>query len=282
MVMGSAPHLNKVLLNLCMNAVDSMTGHGQITITTEINAVVFPMSIGQPMPPGSVLLRVKDSGCGIAQENIPRIFEPFFSTKKGVGKGSGFGLSVVLGAVQDLGGSIDVKSAVGVGSEFIIGLSTPPSTEKAIEVSVNEPIRGGKESILVIDDDLALSRLALRILRDKGYTADSVAGGLEGIEFVKKHPVDLVILDMIMDPGLDGLDTYRQLHADHPHIACIIASGFSESSRVREARALGAQAFIAKPYTANDLLRKVRSVLDETVLIREAERIVRNPSTGPT
>lgn len=123
--------------------------------------------------------------------------------------------------------------------------------------------------------------MAQRILTEKGYRVEVAESGLHGLAALQKAPVDLVVLDMIMEPGFDGLDTYRVLHRDFPHVACVIASGFSESGRVLEARALGAQAFISKPYSSEDLCREVRRVLDDTAIVREAERVLRRIKSTP-
>jgi PAS domain S-box-containing protein len=271
LIKGSIPHLTKVLINLCVNAIEAMNGQGELRITTERATVKLP---GQDLE-GAVVLKVADQGCGIAPENLQRIFEPFFSTKKMGRSGSGLGLSVVFGVVQDLSGTLDVRSEVGKGTEFILTFPMAPRSMAREEPNDQTPVVGGTERILVIDDEPAQRKLAERILMEKGYQVSSCGSGREGLAAIQAEPIDLVVLDMIMEPGFDGLDTYRLLHRDFPHIACVIASGFSESNRVVEARALGAQAFIRKPYATDALSREVRRVLDETALIREAERIVR-------
>jgi CheY-like chemotaxis protein len=193
---------------------------------------------------------VADNGVGISSQDAQRIFEPFY-TKKVMGKsGTGLGMAVVWGTVKDHKGYIELKTTEGKGMTLDLYF---PVTRKQLEkekaaTSITEYMGHG-ESILVVDDVQEQRDIASVLLTQLGYLVNSVSSGEEAVEHMKTNPADLLVLDMIMDPGMDGLDTYEKIIEMHPGMKAVIASGFSETDRVREAQRLGAGQYLKKPYT---------------------------------
>ncbi len=262
-IKGSAHHLGKILMNLVANAAEAMPEGGSLGITTERRYVDVPINGYETIPEGEyMVLSVSDVGVGISEEDLKKIFEPFY-TKKVMGRsGTGLGMAVVWGSVKDHEGFIDVTSAEGLGSRFDIYL--PATREEKSEKGGSgqmEEIRGS-ESVLVVDDVPEQREIASHMLRSLGYAVDTAATGEEAVAHLKRSSVDIVVLDMVMDPGLDGLETYRQMLEIHPAQRAIIASGYSETSRVRSARRLGAGPYVKKPYLIETLGRAVRAELD--------------------
>ena len=263
-IKGSPVHLSKTVMNLISNAAEAMTEGGTIFISTE-NRYIDTLIRGYDyVDEGDyVTVTVSDTGIGISKEDIERIFEPFY-TKKVMGRsGTGLGMAVVWGTVKDHNGYIDVQSIKGKGTTFTLYF---PITRK--EVSKDKPLlsikdyTGKGESILVVDDVEVQREIASRMLKKLGYSVTSVSSGEEAIEYMKDHSADLLILDMIMDPGIDGLETYKRILKLHPNQKAIIASGFSETDHVKEAQRLGAGAYIKKPYILEKIGLTVRDELD--------------------
>ncbi|MBA4394571.1 MAG: hybrid sensor histidine kinase/response regulator, partial [Desulfobacca sp.] len=210
-----------------------------------------------------VLLMVSDTGSGIPQSDLKRIFEPFY-TKKVMGRsGTGLGLAVVWGTVKDHNGYIDVQSEEGKGSLFTLYFPVTREVLKDDQVALpRSDYLGQGESILVVDDVKEQRSLAATMLGGLGYQVDTVASGEEALEILKRQPVDLLVLDMIMDPGIDGLETYERALDVRPGQRAIIVSGFSETDRVRKAQVLGAGAYVRKPYLMEKIGLAVRQELD--------------------
>jgi two-component system, cell cycle sensor histidine kinase and response regulator CckA len=262
-IMGSPFHLSKTLMNLVSNAAEAMPEGGKISISTaNLTTDNSIMGYDRIEAGDYVTLAVSDSGIGISLEDRDKIFEPFYSKKVMGRSGTGLGMAVVWGTVKDHGGHIDLKSAVGKGTTFTLYF---PATrqERAKEkprLSIEE-YKGRGESILVVDDIKEQRVIASAILTQLGYSVTAVASGEEAIEYVKDHPVDLMVLDMIMDPGIDGLETYKRISENQPGQKAIITSGFSETDLVREAQNRGVGAYIKKPYTMEKLGTAIRSEL---------------------
>jgi len=263
---GSPVHLAKTVMNLVSNAAESMADGGTIWISTENIYIDRPINGYDNVIEGDyVTLTVTDSGSGISSEDKERIFEPFY-TKKVMGRsGTGLGMAVVWGTVKDHNGYIDIKSIEGKGSTFTLYL---PITRDALSghrpaLDIKE-YRGNGELVLVVDDVADQREIASTLLNVLGYTASAVSGGEAAVEHMKNNKVDLLVLDMIMDPGIDGLDTYKKILEIHPGQKAIIASGFSETDRVREAQSLGAGQYIKKPYTLEKIGIAVRAELDRS------------------
>ena len=177
--------------------------------------------------------------------------------------GTGLGLAVVWGTVKDHHGYINVESEEGKGSTFTLyfPVTREGITAEHIAVPISEYMGNG-ESILVVDDVKEQRDLAAGMLRTLNYSIASVSSGEDAVAYMKEHEVDLMVLDMIMDPGMDGLDTYRSILEIRPKQRAIIVSGFSESDRVRAAKDLGAGAYVRKPYIKEKLGLAVRKELD--------------------
>ncbi|UCF94850.1 MAG: response regulator, partial [Desulfobacterales bacterium] len=191
------------------------------------------------------------------------IFEPFY-TKKVMGRsGTGLGMAVVWGTVKDHYGYIDVHSAEGQGTVFTLyfPVSRQDLAKDDIKFAI-ENCMGRQESVLVIDDVEEQREIACEMLRKLGYEVEAVCGGEEAVAYLKKSPVDLLVLDMVMDPGIDGLETYRRILEIRPQQKAVIASGFSETDLVKETQKLGAGAYIKKPYTLEKIGLTVRAELD--------------------
>ena len=262
---GSPVHLTKTIMNLVSNAAEAMTDGGSIRISSENRYIDRPINGYEDVAEGEyVTLTVADTGIGISSEDIGRIFEPFYTKKKMGRSGTGLGMAVVWGTVKDHNGYIDVQSTEGEGTTFTLHF---PATRK--QSSQDESIlsiqdyMGEGESILIVDDVKEQREIASSILKKLGYAPHSVSSGEEAVEYVKKNSPDLLILDMIMNPGMDGFDTYRKILELHPGQRAIIASGFSETARVKEARKIGAGAYVKKPYSLEDIGLTVRAQLDK-------------------
>ena len=258
----SPVHIKKILMNLVMNAAEAIDDAGNIFITTSNQFVDESASVELAMKAGHyVVLSIRDTGAGIASKDLAHIFEPFY-TKKIMGKsGTGLGLAVVWNVVQDHNGKIFVESD-NKGTSFRVYL--PVTEEKNVSSIKNEQANdlfGHGEHILVVDDEPQLRDIASQILRALSYTVDSVCSGELAIEFVKEAPVDLIVIDMLMEPDMNGRQTYEEIIKMYPDQKAIVASGFSESADVKATLKLGARGFISKPYSMDKLGRAVKNVL---------------------
>ena len=263
-IMGSGIHLSKAIMNLVSNAAESMPSGGTIEVTTKNVEINSPISGYEDTRYGSYnLVTVSDTGVGIAMEEMDRIFEPFY-TKKVMGRsGTGLGMAVVWGTVHDHNGYIEIKSKLGKGSTFMLYLPKTDRQQSGAKESISlKQIHGNGESILVVDDVNEQRDIARQILTKLGYSVTTTSSGEDAVNYMRQHTADLVILDMIMDPGIDGLETYRQILEYHPMQKAIVASGFSETSRVEEMLQLGAGEYVRKPYTLEKIGMAVKSALD--------------------
>jgi PAS domain S-box-containing protein len=264
-ISGSPLHLTKTIMNLVSNAAEAMKAGGSIRVSSENRYVDRPITGYEDVVEGDyVTLTVSDNGIGISTEDIGRIFEPFYTKKKMGRSGTGLGMAVVWGTVRDHNGYIDVQSTEGKGTTFTLYFPATKKQSCRDESSLSiQDYMGQGESILVVDDVKEQREIASNILNRLGYAAHSVSSGEEAVEYVKKTLPDLVILDMIMNPGMDGLETYRKILELHPGQRAIIASGFSETARVKEARNIGAGAYVKKPYSLEEIGLTVRAELDK-------------------
>lgn len=253
-ILGSVPHLSKVVMNLVTNAFEAIGDGGNVTIATE-NLLTEKGKY--------CVLKVHDTGHGIAEDDMSKIFEPFFSKKQMGSSGSGLGLSVVYGIVKDHKGLTDVQSELNKGTDFILYFPATNSA-KVPKRGVQYSVVGGSESILVVDDSAEQRELIHEIIDNLGYFVVTAPDGHYAVDFIKANPVDLVILDMIMEPDFDGLDTYREMLKINPEQKAIVVSGFSESERVEEVMNLGAETFVKKPYNIDTLAGAIRRALDKT------------------
>jgi CheY-like chemotaxis protein len=207
-------------------------------------------------------LRVEDNGTGIPPDVLPRIFEPFFTTK-GPDKGTGLGLAMVFGIVQQHQGWIECKSAVGKGTCFEIYLPRHHGLESAIIVPGSEAPGGGSETILLADDEAALRQLAQAILHRHGYRVLLAEDGLHAVELYRSHgrAIDLVILDLTM-PRLSGRDAFHQIRQLNPEARVLFASGYS-ADHIDPEEQRQVSGFVSKPYRPDTLAAAVRDALDK-------------------
>lgn len=261
---GSPLHLTKTIMNLVSNAAEALPSGGEVTITTLNRSLEGPREDHEArLADGDhVLLEVSDNGIGIAPEDLKRIFEPFF-TKKVMGRsGTGLGMAIVWGTVQDHLGVIEVQSTPGKGTTmFLYFPRTLEVLPKEGPTTSSLEYMGNNETILVVDDISEQREVAKALLERLGYSVMTATSGEEAIRQVQTTEVDLVILDMMMEPGMDGLDTYRRILELRPRTKAIIASGFSETERAREAQRLGAGGYLLKPYTMRKIGAAVRAEL---------------------
>ena len=262
-ILGSPVHLSKTIMNLVSNAAEAMPSGGVINITTENRYIDCPVKGYDTVEEGDyVKLTVSDGGVGISPQDIDRIFEPFY-TKKTMGRsGTGLGMAVVWGTVKDLNGYIDVQSELGEGTAFTLYF---PITRKKLPEEkpeiLAEEYMGRGESILIVDDVKQQREIASNILKKLGYSVLSVPSGEEAVRYLQENSADLLVLDMIMKPGIDGLETYEKILKFNPRQKAIIASGFSESEQVKTAQKMGAGSYLKKPYSFEKIGLAVKAEL---------------------
>jgi CheY-like chemotaxis protein len=258
--------LEQVLLNLTLNARDAMRAHGRVTIATgraTLDEVYAQSHAGIGIPPGEyVLLSVTDTGSGMSREVQARIFEPFFTTKP-VGQGTGLGLSTVYGIVKQSDGFVWCYTEPGRGSTFKIYLpragarslrSAPPGTPAEL--------RGGTETILVVEDEDVVRSLACRGLREQGYTVLEARHGREALDrLAEDRAVDLVISDVVM-PEMGGRELGSRLAALRPELPILYMSGYTGDDVIQRGLLEPGVPFQQKPFTPEGLARKVREMLD--------------------
>ncbi len=261
-ISGSKAHFRKVIMNLVSNAFEAIKSGGDILISTNNRYIDKPIQGYKDVKVGEyTFLSVSDNGPGISQENLGRIFEPFFSKKIMGRSGTGLGLTVVWNVVQDFNGYIEVKSDEN-GTTF--ELYFPATREEAQDEvpSVIEDYKGNEEMILIVDDQGNQREIASAMLQKIGYKTATVDSGEEAVEYLKKHTVDLILLDMIMDPGINGLETYKKIIEIHPGQKAVIASGFAKTDDVKKAQKIGAGQFIKKPFVLEKIATVINSELE--------------------
>ena len=250
-IMGSPVHLSKTVMNLVSNAAEAMPSGGEIIISTENRYIDRPIRGYDDVKEGDyTVLAISDTGVGISSAEKERIFEPFY-TKKVMGRsGTGLGMAVVWGTVKDHNGYIDVQSTEGKGTTFELYFPATRKESAADKSQISiEAYMGNGETILIVDDMEEQREIASLMLKELGYSVTSVASGEEAVEYMRNNSADLLVLDMIMDPGIDGFEAYRRIIEHHPGQKAIIASGFSKTDSVKKVQKLGAGKYIKKPYT---------------------------------
>ena len=262
---GSTFHLSKVLMNLVSNAAEAMPNGGRILISTENRDIGGQEGQHGEIKEGSYsVLRVADTGIGIPDEDRDRIFEPFYSKKKLGRSGTGLGMAIVWGSVKDHNGYIDVESVEGKGTTFTLYFpSTMEQAAPAKSPVLRTSLRGSGESILVVDDVEEQREIASKILRELGYSVQVFGSGEEAIEYLRYASADLLILDMLMDPGIDGFETYKKIAEIHPGQKAIITTGYAETARLKEALQSGVGRYLKKPYLIDEIGMAVRAELEK-------------------
>jgi two-component system cell cycle sensor histidine kinase/response regulator CckA len=257
--------IEQVIMNLSVNARDAMPKGGQLLIATEVLEIgeAYVQQNPEARSGRFLVMSVTDTGCGMDRPTLARIFEPFFTTKE-VGKGTGLGLATVYGIVKQHQGWIKVTSEPGQGTTFKIYL--PASTKPAEVVEVNSPqrqIRGGRETILVVEDEPVLRELARMILKDYQYEVLEAGTGAEALEVWDKHngKIDLLLTDMVMPEGMTGRELAEQLKHRKPNLKIVFTSGYS-SDLIDHDEELADVRFLQKPYPPPQLAQTVRECLD--------------------
>ena len=265
-VLASATHLYKTVMNLIVNATEAMPAGGRIVVATENRYVDRPVRGYEDVVAGDyVVLTVSDTGVGISPADIQRIFEPFYTKKKMGRSGTGLGMAVVWNTVKDHNGYIDVQSTEGKGCIFTLYFPATRKEKREGETLLSlENYRGNGESILIVDDVEEQRKIVSEMLKELGYSVVSASSGEEAVEYLETNDVDLLVLDMIMEPGMDGLDTYKRILARHPGQKAVIASGFSETDRIKELQRLGGGPYIRKPFLLEKLAIAVKEELQNT------------------
>jgi two-component system cell cycle sensor histidine kinase/response regulator CckA len=267
-IMGSVTHIKKTLLILITNATEAIDGSGTVTISTMNQYLDQRLKGYEDVRIGEyVVLTVSDDGSGISPVDFERIFEPFY-TKKVMGRsGTGLGLAVVWNTVQDHSGYIDFRSSE-KGTTF--ELYFPVTREKIVYEGAEVPLedyRGHGEKILVVDDEERQRVIAGGMLNELGYNAESVSSGEDAIEYVKKRPVDLIVLDMLMPKGINGLETYEEIIRIRSGQKAIIASGWAKTKEIESAQKLGLGKYIKKPYTLEKIGLSVKEELEKQTVL---------------
>jgi len=261
-IIGSIAHIRKVIMNLVSNAAEAVDRKGNVAISTMNRYIDKAMEEKSKVEMGEyAVLTVSDDGKGISSDDLEKIFEPFY-TKKVMGRsGTGLGLAVVWNIVQDLKGYIRVVSD-DTGTSFEIYF--PMAEDDIPNEGMPTPLKiykGSGETILVVDDMESQREITCSMLERLGYKADAVSSGESAVLYLEKNTVDLVLLDMIMDPGISGRETYEKILKIHPNQKAIIVSGFAETRDVKEAQELGALQYIKKPFTLEKLGLAVKEEL---------------------
>ncbi len=267
-VCADAGMMEQVVMNLCINARDAMSQGGRLTLATAM--VEIEAQPAKPNPdarPGSfVCLSVTDTGCGMDESVLGRIFEPFFTTKE-VGKGTGLGLATVYGIVKQHQGWVEVESAVGQGSSFRVYLPAGKSPLDSSAVSSDaEEIRGGSETILLVEDELPVRRLVAMCLRNLGYAVLEAGNGLEAMKVWEQHhqKIKLLFTDMLMPGNMTGLDLAERLKKEKASLKVISSSGYRANLAAFPLTAGQEITYLPKPYEPVALAKIVRRCLDKT------------------
>lgn len=262
--LGSFFHITKVLMNLMANASESIQdGKGEVLITTQNRHLDQPYEGFHNIPGGDyVVLSVSDTGIGISVEDRSKIFEPFYTKKKMGRSGTGLGMTVVRGTIEDHKAYIDITNREEGGSRFDIYFPVTRDSIKTEAKDFSFDSYYGSESILVVDDVKEQQDVASNLLGYLGYSMETVSSGEEALEYLQEKTPDIILLDMIMEPGIDGLETCTKILENNPGQKIIICSGFSETERVKQALSLGACAYVKKPYRIKEIAKAVREALD--------------------
>jgi two-component system, cell cycle sensor histidine kinase and response regulator CckA len=258
--------LEQVIMNLAVNARDAMPKGGKLTVATACVSVGedYVQHNSEASAGRFIRLTVGDTGCGIDSKTLRRIFEPFFSTKE-VGKGTGLGLATVYGIVKQHHGWIEVESEVNVGTTFKIHF---PAVDKAADaatefVSKPEPIRGGKESLLIVEDEPGLREIVEAVMKEYQYHVTVASSGVEALRIwdERQGKFDLVLTDMIMPGGMTGMELIEAIKKRRTDIRVIYTSGYSDELTGKDLRH-DDMIFLPKPYLPSQLARLVRKCLD--------------------
>ncbi len=264
-IVGPSTHITKSLMNLLHNSVESINGQGRITVSTANRSVETPeRGYRHMIEKGKyVTVTIQDTGRGMAEKDISRVFEPYYN-KKVMGRGgSGLSMSVVWETIRQVNGYINIISALDRGT--LITLYFPVTCEDKNRLAPPDDVvncRGNGETMLIVDDMPEQRELACTILKKLGYSVSSVPSGEDAVEYLRTKRADMVILDMIMEPGIDGLETFKRISEFRPDQRFVIVSGYAETERLREIQRLGCRLCIKKPYSIAEIGGAVKKGLN--------------------
>jgi two-component system cell cycle sensor histidine kinase/response regulator CckA len=262
-VQADRDQIEEVLLNLYLNASQSMPGGGDLYLETE-NVILDASYVKHfPVNPGRyVKISVTDTGAGMDKETQAKVFEPFFTTKV-MGRGTGLGLASAYGIIKSHSGMINVYSEKGEGTTFNIYL---PASDKPLlkEEKVSHKLLKGTETILLVDDEDITIEVGLEILKELGYWVLYAKSGKDAVDFYMKYgdKIDLAILDIIM-PDMGGGETFDKLKEIDPEVRVLLSSGYSMNEQAQKILDRGCDGFIQKPFGLNSLSQKIREILDK-------------------
>ncbi len=265
-IIASPVHLTKVVMNLISNAFEAMppdkTDAKVVVRTADVELASRLPGFDSSIEPGKyALVEVTDNGPGIPSEDVDKIFEPFYSKKTKGRSGTGLGLAIVWNTINDHNGYLDVStSPQGTAFRLYFRLTDEKTTAPAVRKKL-EDYQGAGQRILVVDDVDIQRKLAGKMLTTLGYQPVAVPSGEAAVDLLRREDFDLVILDMIMHPGMNGRETYGAIMEFKPCQKAIIASGMAETDEVAKAQAMGAGQFVNKPYTIEDLAVAVQKAL---------------------
>ena len=260
---GSPGHIRKVVMNLVSNASEAIESSGNVTISTMNRYIDRPLRGYVDVKIGEYsVLSVSDVGSGISSDDLERIFEPFYSKKVMGRSGTGLGLAVVWNVMQDHQGYIDVKSDEnGTTFELYFPITRDEISDKDLSLPIKD-YKGNGETILVVDDVESQREISSKMLDALGYKTIAISSGEEAIEYLKEQTADLILLDMIMEPGINGRETYERILKIHPNQKAIIVSGFAETDEVKETQKLGAGKYVKKPLILEKLGLTIKAELE--------------------
>jgi CheY-like chemotaxis protein len=257
--------MEQILVNLAVNSRDAMPQGGRLVLQTASATLTKADLASKPdgRPGNFIRLSITDTGTGIAPENLPHIFEPFFTTK-GPGKGTGLGLATVFGIVKQHQGWIEIESQINAGATFHIYL---PRWDQPVCVAPERPeardIHGGRESLLLVEDETAVRQFFRRVLEGKGYCVHEAGSGLEALQLWGRHPdIDLLLTDVVMPGGISGRELAERLRSEKPKLKVLYCSGYTDEMLGKDSVLRVNGNFLEKPCEPDKLLQRVRDQLD--------------------
>ena len=279
-VVTDPSQLESAVLNLAVNARDAMAEGGKLTI----ESVHKPLHEGdtareEGVAPGDyVMLSVADSGSGIPADKLDKVFEPFFTTKE-VGKGSGLGLSMVYGFIKQSGGHVRITSEVGCGTtiRLYLPVDTCSSCQSDTAQDIPATAEGGRETVLVVEDQVELREIAVGLLEDLGYSVREAENGRQALEALAAHDdIDLLFTDIVMPGGMDGTQVAAAARELRPDLPVLYATGYAEAAVLRRGDVKAGENLVTKPYRQEDLAIKLRQALDPQTNTGATQRSVKS------
>ncbi|WP_136810240.1 hybrid sensor histidine kinase/response regulator [Desulfosediminicola flagellatus] len=259
-VLFSPVHLRKCIMNLLLNAVEASRHEGLVTISTSIDTE-NEVDEHSGTENKYLIITISDQGAGIAPEHLERIFEPFYTTKKMGRSGSGLGLSVVWNTIKEHKGTITAQNTA-TGAQFTLRLKLlPENSILAISASPSLKNMRGTGTVLIVDDEPSLAEIALNAIEALGYSGVAVSSGEEAVQHLKVENFDIVLLDMVLNTGMSGCETYQEIISFKPEQRAIIVSGYSTSDDVDKTLELGACTIVRKPYSLEELAGAIKKCL---------------------